>query len=96
MRIEAVIKQIGELHEGSSKLTGKEWKAAQILLEWEDGEVTNRVWAMMFNEVLDEFQQVGMHVGDGCVVTFSFSARSYRTGYHKTEVNIISISKANL
>ena len=47
MRIEAVIRQVGELHEGKSKATGKEWKAVQILLEWEGEEEPNRAWATM-------------------------------------------------
>ena len=86
MKIEAVIRQVGELHEGKSKATGKEWKAVQILLEWEGEEEPNRAWATMFNEVVEVFMQAGLCIGDSCMATLSFSARTFRTGYHKTDI----------
>ncbi len=86
MRIEAVIKQVGELHEGKSKVTGKDWKAVQLLLEWEGEEGPNRLWATMFNEVVEDFVRKGLQAGDCCVANLQFSSRSYRTGYHKTDI----------
>lgn len=86
MRIEAVIKQVGELHEGKSKVTGKDWKAVQLLLEWEGEEEPNRAWATMFNEVVEAFAQTGLCIGDSCVAILYFSARTFRTGYHKTDI----------
>ena len=32
-------------------------------------------------------------VGEWCVANLLFSTRSYRTGYHKTEVNINDITR---
>lgn len=93
MRVEAEIKQVGEPYEGHSKTTGKAWKAITLLLEWKEGEDTNRAWATMFNDVVEWFEQTELQVGEWCVANLLFSTRSYRTGYHKTEVNINDITR---
>ena len=88
-----IVKLIGEKAKGTSYNTGNEWRLKPVLLEWEDLEGTNRVWAHLFNEKMDEFDRLGIQQGDVCEVSLQFTARSYRTGYNKTEVEVLSIKK---
>lgn len=93
MTIDATLKIIGEKNEGVSQVTGNEWKTQILLLEWEDGEGTSRVWGVLFNEEIARFEQQGLKAGEMCRVTLCFTARAYRTGYCKTDARIISINK---
>lgn len=95
MTIKCVIKLIGDEAKGVSGRTGNEWKARHILLEWSDGEDVNRVWATMFNQVVDAFERGGFVQGGECVASLTFSGHSFRTGYNKTEVSVKDIRHAS-
>lgn len=93
MKTEAIVKIIGEKSEGVSQVTGNAWRTLPLLLEWEDGEGMNRVWGVLFNEVIERFELQGIGSGDTCSVTLCFTTRAYRTGYCKTDARIIDIMK---
>lgn len=94
MNVKCVIKLIGDEAKGVSSRTGNEWKARHILLEWTDGEDVNRVWATMFNQVVEAFERGNFALGSECVASLTFSGHSFRTGYNKTEVNVKDIRYA--
>ena len=95
MKIEAKIKIIGEEKTGTSQTTGDQWRSRMLLLEWEDLEGTQRVWATLFNEVLAEFEKEGIKQGSLCQVDFVFTARTYRSMYNKTDVDVKHIQKVS-
>lgn len=93
MEKEMIVKIVGESSEGISQRTGDSWKNRTLLLEWNEGGVTNRIWAALFNEVLDQFERQNIKPGDACWVNVVFSARTYRTGFCRTEASITAIEK---
>ena len=93
MKTEMIVKLVGEMAEGVSQRTGDKWKSRALLLEWTDNEGTHRIWASAFNIVLSQFEQQNIVAGDVCHVSVGFSARSYRTGFCRTEATIQSIEK---
>ena len=86
MRVEAEIKEVGAPYQGTARVTGKAWKSMQLLLEWEDEDGSSQAWVALFNEVMEDFVRKGLQAGDCCVANLQFSSRSYRTGYHKTDI----------
>lgn len=93
MEKEMIVKIVGECSEGVSQRTGDSWKNRTLLLEWNEGGVANRIWAAIFNEALDRFERQDIKPGDACWVDVVFSARTYRTGFCRTEVRITAIEK---
>ena len=94
METKATVKLIGEQRTGVSQSSGNEWKNRYIMLEWLDSEGTHRVWAVLFNEQMEDFVQQGIDVNDSVIVRLRFSARSFRTGFVSTEIQIEEITKA--
>lgn len=91
MTMKCIIKLIGSEAEGVSKRSGNQWKARTILLEWTDEDGLHRVWATMFNDVMDHFNHENLSVGNECIVSLLFSGHSFRTGYSTTEVKVLNI-----
>ena len=85
---------VGETAKGVSQQTGNEWRAQTVLLEFTDAEGVNRVWATMFNQVVEAFERGNFALGSECVASLTFSGHSFRTGYNKTEVNVKDIRHA--
>ena len=96
MRVEAEIKEVSALHQGKNYMNGKAWKAMMVLLAWEDEEGANQAWTAMFNDVMDGFVQSGLSVGDKCCAGMYLSARSFRTGYHKTDISLTFIRRTTV
>ena len=94
MQVTATVKIMGEEASGISAQTGNPWKSRMILLEWNDTEGTNRIWCALFNAKLEAFCQSGIGVGDTVLVSVRFTARTYRTGFFRTEAEIMTICKA--
>ena len=64
MQIQATVKMIGTLREGVSKTTGNPYKALDVLVEWADGEHSQRQMAMVTGEHASQFLALGIHTGD--------------------------------
>ena len=93
MKIEAKIKIIDEEKTGTSQMTGNEWRSRMLMLEWDDMEGAQRIWAALFDERLDDLEKQGIAQGDSCQVDIVFTPRTYRSTYHKTELEIVRIVK---
>lgn len=87
---------VGEKKSGISTSTGNPWQCKSVLLEWSDGEGTHRVWAMLFDQRVDDFDEQGLSAGDTATVRLKFTSRSFRTGFVSTEVLIEEIQKVNV
>lgn len=86
---------IGEKKSGVSNSTGNPWLRQSLLLEWIDSEGTHRVWANLFNQEVDLFDQQGFRAGEEAMVRLRFTSRSYTTGYVSNSVDIEEINKIN-
>ena len=93
MKIEAKIKIIGEEFSGTSQETGEKWRCRMLLLEWEDMEGIERVWAPVFNERMDDFNEQGFAQGDLCQVDIVFTPKTYPSLFNKTNLTIKNIRK---
>lgn len=64
MQIQATVKTISPLREGTSRTTGNAWKALDVLIEWPDGDFLQRQTASVNGENVDAFRSAGINVGD--------------------------------
>ena len=97
MNLNATVKLLAEETNGISSATGNPWRGRMALLEWQSGAgIVNRAWCALFNDKLEAFEMQGIKVGDWVEVTIRCTTRTYRTGFNRTDVEILEIKKRTL
>lgn len=97
MNLKAMVKLLAEENSGISNSTGNPWRGRMMLLEWPGGTgIVNRAWCALFNDKLEAFEMQGIKVGDTVEATIRFSTRTYRTGFNRTDMEVLNIKKSTL
>ena len=97
MNLNATVKLLGDETNGISNSTGNPWRGRMVLLEWPNAAgYMNRAWCSLFNSKLEAFETQGIRTGDSVQAEIRFSTRTYRSGFNRTDLEIIEIKKTNI
>lgn len=82
MKINAEVRVIGQVQNGTSSATGMPWKSQDIVLAWPEAmmdgtQAEMRVLATLYGEDVDKFAQMNIAQGTVIQTNLWFSTRSY-------------------